>query len=117
VELRQNYQPCPRCLILLDIKMAIYSIDIDNTICRTEADNYLQAKPLKGRIAKVNKLFDKGNHIIIQTARGYVSGIDWSDFTYKQLKAWGVKYHELLPKVYADVIVDDKALSDKQFFT
>ena len=38
--------------------MIIY-VDIDETICETASDrNYVNAKPLKERIAKINKLYD-----------------------------------------------------------
>jgi len=32
---------------------------------------------------------------VLELARGTGSGIDWRAFTEKQLKEWGVKYHEL----------------------
>ena len=51
--------------------------------------NLLQKK----RIKLVNKLFDEGNTIIIDTARGSVSGKNYFFFTVNQLKSWGVKFH------------------------
>jgi hypothetical protein len=42
------------------------------------------------------------------------TGIDWREFTEKQLKSWGVKYHELIfGKPVADVFIDDKAINIK----
>ena len=39
------------------------------------------------------------------------------DLTEKQLEKWGVKYHELLfGKPHADVFIDDKAVSDTDWF-
>ena len=46
-------------------------------------------------IALLNMLYDRGDYIVIITARGTGSGIDWTEVTEKQLKDWGVKYHEL----------------------
>ena len=57
----------------------------------------------------VNKLFDEGNEIIIFTARGSTTNIDWTKQTEKQLSEWNVKYHKLLlGKPYADIYIDDK---------
>ena len=39
------------------------------------------------------------------------------DLTEKQLEKWGVKYQELLfGKPHADVFIDDKAVSDTDWF-
>ena len=38
------------------------------------------------------------------------------DLTEKQLEKWGVKYHELFEKPHADVFIDDKAVSDTDWF-
>ena len=93
--------------------MIIY-LDLDNTLCRTDGLNYEGAEPMPDRIAVANRLYDEGNRIIIWTARGAVTGVTlalWS-LTKRQLKAWGVKYHELkLDKPYFDLLVDDRALS------
>jgi len=95
----------------------IYKFDIDGTICNETLGEYSLAKPYKKRIAKVNKLYSEGNIIIIETARGYSTGIDWEDFTRKQLKKWGVKHHFLvMGKEGVDIIVDDKARNAKDFF-
>ena len=59
----------------------------------------------------INKLYDMGNHIVLFTARGYVTGIDWSSVTKEQLSKWGLKYHELhFGKPNADYYVDDRML-------
>ena len=48
--------------------------------------------------------------IILFTARGAATGIDWKELTKKQLKDWNVKHHELIfGKPHADVFIDDKA--------
>ena len=60
----------------------------------------------------INKLYDMGNYIVLFTARGYVTGKDWSDVTKQQMERWGVKYHELkFGKPNADFYVDDKMIS------
>lgn len=92
-----------------------YVFDLDGTLCSHE-QNYNDAKPLVIRIAKVNKLYEQDNQIVIFTARGYETKIDWRELTEKQLKMWGVKYHELiLNKPSADFYIDDKAIKDMDF--
>jgi len=95
----------------------ILCFDIDETICRTTGTDYFNATPIKERIDQINELYDQGNTIKLLTARGAVTGIDWTEVTKKQLNLWGLKYHELhLTKPYADVYVDDKGVNDKIFF-
>ena len=94
-----------------------YCIDIDGTICNDAKGNYRSAKPYKERIARINKLYKDGHYIIYFTARGRTTGIDWSNFTKKQLREWGCKYHELLMgKPEANIFIDDKAMPFKDFF-
>lgn len=96
--------------------MSIYCFDLDNTLCVSEGDDYEKSTPMVERITTVNSLFHAGNHIIISTARGSLSGLDLSHLTKQQLKEWGVNYHELwFQKPYADFYVDDKAINDKDF--
>lgn len=96
----------------------IYYVDIDGTICSsTVTSNYEYAQPFTKRIAHFNKLFDDGNEIHYWTARGGNSGKDWSEFTKKQLASWGVKYTTLnFRKPKYDIWIDDKAMSDKEYF-
>ena len=96
----------------------IYCFDLDNTLCLTESNIYEESKPIKERIETVNRLYDEGNTIIIDTARGCVSGKNWWYFTVEQLKRWGVKFHTLRTgiKFGADIFVDDRAFNDKDFF-
>ena len=107
----------------------IYCFDLDGTLCTLEVDGmeegeekdklqYMKAKPISTRINYVNQLFDGDNTIIIETARGTVSGIDWYSSTKKQLDAWGLKYHTLRTGVKhaADIYVDDKGMGGDQFF-
>ena len=94
-----------------------YVFDLDSTLCTHEKD-YKKAKPFKKRIKIVNELHDAGHRIIIDTARGSVTGIDWFDVTKKQLKKWKVKFDELRvgEKPYYDFIIDDKAINADEFF-
>ena len=96
-----------------------YCFDIDGTLCDTPNNelgkpDYVNATSIPFMVDKVNSLYDSGNYIILQTARGKGSGIDWTDFTKEQLKKWGYKYHELFPmfcKPTADIFIDDKGIN------
>ncbi len=90
-----------------------FVFDIDGVIAMKREDlDYGEAGPNDKMIRIVNQLYDWGNKIVLFTARGYVTGIDWRPVTEKQMKEWGVKYHELhMGKPNADYYVDDKMLS------
>jgi len=98
--------------------MIIY-VDIDDTICKASPDlDYSKSTPIKERISKINALFDDGHTIIYWTARGTVSGLDWTNVTTKQFEEWGVKYHELkMKKPQYDLFIDDKNINSERFFT
>ena len=67
-------------------------VDIDETICVSPEDrDYSKAEPLKENISLINTLYDAGHEITYWTARGTVTGIDWSKVTQEQFKKWG--YH------------------------
>ena len=90
----------------------IYCFDIDGTLCTNTDGEYEGAEPYPEVIAQVNALYDAGHRIILYTARGSTTRIDWRKLTEKQLWSWGVKYHELfLGKPHADLYVDDKAMN------
>lgn len=89
----------------------IYCFDIDGTICNDTGGDYPEAEPRLDVIAKLNKLYDAGHTIILHTARGATTGIDWLKFTKDQLKSWNVRYHRLvMGRPGADVYVDDKCV-------
>jgi histidinol phosphatase-like enzyme len=96
-----------------------FCFDLDGTICTQEPDNinpYNKAKPYSEIIEKINELYDEGYIIKIFTARGTRTGVDWKEFTLKQLKEWGIKYHDLiLGKPHADIFIDDKSISPDDF--
>ena len=86
-----------------------YVIDIDGTICTQDGTDYGNALPKHDVITKINQLYDDGNEIVLFTASGYETQINWRDTTLLQLQVWGVKYHDLIfGKPSADVYVDDK---------
>ena len=97
-----------------------YCFDLDETICNTPSNpdghgrRYAESTPIPFMVETVNRLYDEGNYIIIMTARGRGSGVDWTDTTKKLLSEWGVKYNELEPmfhKPNADIFIDDKGVN------
>jgi hypothetical protein len=96
----------------------IYCFDLDGTLCVTEKLNYLESEPIQERIERVNDLYDEGHTIIIETARGSISGKDWFKETKKQLHVWGLKYNFLRTgvKQNADIYIDDKGKHSDDFF-
>ena len=99
--------------------------DLDGTLCTKTDGDYQNAQPIVRRIKKVNDLHSAGNEIVIFTARGMSrnkgnvekSVADFMGLTREQLQSWGVKYDELiLGKPAADFYVDDKGVSDVDFF-
>jgi len=94
----------------------IYCFDIDGTICSITHGDYGDAKPFLDRIGHLRQLHEAGNTILLFTARGSTTGIDWEATTREQLKTWGVPFHELrFGKPYADIFVDDKAINDQAY--
>jgi CMP-N,N'-diacetyllegionaminic acid synthase len=101
----------------------IYVFDLDNTLCDTKRNengnwDYIGANPFEERINIVNQLYDDGNYIIIETARGCVSKKNWYEETYRQLINFGLKFNELRTgvKFNADYFIDDKAINSEIFF-
>ena len=98
-----------------------YCFDIDGTIFETPLDefqkpDYKSSYPIPFMIDQVNRLFQDGHYIILQTARGKSSGLDWTELTIKQLKEFKCNYHELFPmftKPNADIFIDDKGMEKK----
>jgi FMN phosphatase YigB (HAD superfamily) len=103
--------------------MLRYVFDLDNTLCVTKKNNdgvwdYENSEPLIDRIQIVNELYEQGNYIIIDTARGSTSKKDWYNFTMNQLKEFGVKFNELRSgiKFSGDYYIDDKGINSEDFF-
>tara|TARA_B100000282_G_C31725713_1_gene488315 strand:- start:456 stop:761 length:306 start_codon:yes stop_codon:yes gene_type:complete len=97
--------------------MIVY-VDIDETICKTPDDrNYANSVPIKKNIKKINKMYDNGDEIVYWTARGTVTGIDWTEITKKQLIDWGAKHHDVkLGKPHFDLYICDKSFNVDRFF-
>ena len=94
----------------------IYCFDIDGTLCTNTDGEYQEAEPYPDMIGKINALYDAGDQIILYTARGSSTGIDWHELTKDQLCRWGVKYYALhFGKPHADVYIDDKAMDPHQW--
>ena len=111
-------------MIIDNIKLT-YVFDIDGTLCTLSGGVYEEAKPIIHRIEKVNKLYDKGHTIVLNTARGMgrtknnalLADNLFRELTENQLKQWGVKYHELfMGKPSGDIYIDDKGEKDEDFF-
>jgi len=99
-------------------KKIIFCFDLDNTICTTKKNNYLNSKPKKEVIKLINNLYDKGHIIKINTARYMGRNNDNIKLakkqgfkkTFNQLKIWGLKFHKLaISKLSADIYIDDKS--------
>ena len=104
------------------MKKKIICFDLDNTLCKTIGSNYKLSRPFDEKIKFVNYLKKKGFYIKIFTSRfmgrnkekvskarkqGYI-------FTKRQIKSWGLKYHELIMgKPSYDIYVDDKCYNVK----
>jgi SAM-dependent methyltransferase len=90
----------------------IYCFDIDGVVCTNTWGEYEQAEPFRDTIQRINSLHAEGHRIVLATARGTTTGIDWRPVTELQLAEWGVAYDELhFGKPQADVYVDDRGLS------
>ncbi len=89
-----------------------FCFDIDGVVAQLSPNNdYNLAQPNWEMIAKINELYEKDNHIILFTARGSETGIDWYEITKNQLLEWNVKFHEFYTgKPNADFYIDDKNL-------
>jgi len=95
--------------------MIVYC-DIDGILLTQDKDNpaaYHKAKPIQKNIDKLNKMYYDGHVIILWTARGSISGVDFTDITIDQLDRYGIKYHKLkMDKPFFDVFIDDRARNE-----
>jgi ribonucleotide monophosphatase NagD (HAD superfamily) len=97
---------------MTELKVKTFCFDIDGVIMTlTPGNDYTLAKPIVTTVELINRLHDHGHRIILFTARGYVTGIDWQEITARQMRDAGVKYHELkFGKPAADYYIDDKMI-------
>ncbi len=89
-----------------------FVFDIDGVIAEfDEKLDYANVKPRTDMVNVIKKLHEAGNEIVLHTARGYVTGIDWSEVTKEQMERFGVPYDEIhFGKPNADYYVDDKMM-------
>ena len=90
-----------------------FVVDIDGVVASLVPGNdYAKAEPLTATIAAINRLHARGHRIVMFTARGSATGLDWTNVTRAQLDLWGLRYHELrFGKPAADFYIDDRLLS------
>lgn len=95
-----------------------FCFDIDGIIATiVPTTQYNQAQPITEMIQLINFLYDQGHHILLFTARGSMTGIDWTEVTKRQMEEWNVHYHTLqFGKPAADYYIDDKAITLEQLY-
>jgi CMP-N,N'-diacetyllegionaminic acid synthase len=100
-----------------DTKLKTFVVDIDGVVAQLSPNNdYNLSEPNRPVIDAVNRLYEEGHQIVLFTARGSMTGIDWTAVTSGQMQRWGVKHHELrLGKPAANFYVDDRNLSVHEF--
>ena len=94
--------------------MMRWCFDLDNTLVKTRGSDYENSTPIPEAVAKVQAYKDRGDHIIIMTARGSGSKKDWRAFTEQQLDKFGIPYDQLIVGLKpggVDVFVDDKSIN------
>lgn len=100
-------------------KSKTFCFDIDGVIMKLVPNNdYNISEPIMDTVNLINSLYENGHYIIVFTARGYITKIDWNDITRSQLQHAGLKYHELkFGKPAADYYIDDKFIDLKDLST
>ena len=90
-----------------------FAFDLDGVVATLVPDgNYAAALPYAPAVSLLARLHQAGNRIVIYTARGSATGIDWTETTREQLRRWGVHCDELrFGKPAADYYVDDRMMS------
>lgn len=94
----------------------IFCFDIDGVIANLVPDGrYHLATPRPTTIETIRTLYATGCRIVLFTARGSATGLDWQGVTQQQMAAWGVPYHELrFGKPAAEYYIDDRLISPEQ---
>lgn len=84
-------------------------IDLDGTICSEEKTySRSMAKPLEDAVESINDLYDKGNTIIIYSARS------WQEYemTEHWLETHNIRHNQLvMGKPIGDLWIDDRAIA------
>lgn len=86
--------------------------DIDGVIASIAPENdYNLSLPRERVIERIRQFHQNGYRIILFTARGTMTGIDWRRVTERQMREWQVPYDQLcFGKPAADYYIDDRAL-------
>ena len=94
--------------------MTRWCFDLDNTLVYTNGSDYENSTPIPEAIEKVREYKQRGDHIIIMTARGSGSKKDQRKLTEKQLDEFGIPFDQLIVGLKpggVDYFVDDKAIN------
>lgn len=97
-------QTIARHMASLPVARRSFVFDLDGTICTETRGEYHLASPISEAIDVVNLAFERGDEVVIHTARGMKRyGNDVAavyshlyDLTREQLESWGVKYDKLI---------------------
>ena len=102
----------------------ILCFDIDNVICKTNKTQYKKSTPNLKTIRLINEAYTLGARIILFTGRFYgrcdgnlkkIKKVD-RGMTKKQLKKWGVKYHNIIT-LFQQVVAPEQKDDDKNIIT
>ncbi len=104
------------------------AFDLDDVLCYRTSDmggrvgKYRNCKPIYKMIELANECYERGDRVIIYTARG-MTGFSGNvreiysnlyTLTKDQLEEWGVKHHQLvMGKAHYDLLIDDKAVDSE----
>lgn len=97
-------------------KIQTIYVDVDGFLATTTGGaGYEHAQPIPEHIERVNRLYRDGYTIVIWTARGSCHKsrqVMYEDLTRRQLRQWGVLFHDvLMGKPAYDLLLDDKTLN------
>jgi CMP-N,N'-diacetyllegionaminic acid synthase len=98
------------------MKDKVFCFDIDGVIFKDKPGaDYTEVEPIQENIDLINAVKATGAKVVLYTARGSKTGIDWKYVTTLQLLKYDVRYDELLfGKPYYDYYVDDKNTTMEQ---
>jgi len=83
----------------------IVAVDLDGTIGQYAQGQRECLSPLPGAVETVNRWYDVGHTIVIDTARDET----WREYTKQWLQQHGFKYHSLhMGKPDAQIVIDDR---------
>lgn len=107
-----------RHMNVLPVAKKTWVWDIDGTICTETGGNYHLCEPFPEAIEKLNRLHDRGDDVILHTARGMkrfnndVALVyqNLYELTKKQLETWGVRYDKLIMGKPYGTLVDSDAI-------